>query len=142
VPGRSKKKYRDPAYLLTTDLLGTPREMVQAYLDCWQIEVNHREEKDTLGVGQAQVRFPRSVPRQPAFVVAAYSALLLASLLAHGPSRNESYPPLPKWRKNADRPSCLDLITLLRKQMAQYPSLLQPFDFKLVWKSLALTAAA
>ena len=99
VPGRSKKKYRDPAYLLTTDLLGTPREMVQAYLDRWQIEVNHREEKDTLGVGQAQLRSPRSVPRQPAFVVAAYSALLLASLLAHGPSRNENYLPLPKWRK-------------------------------------------
>jgi hypothetical protein len=142
VPGRSKKKYRDPAYLLTTDLLGTPREMVQAYLDRWQIEVNHREEKDTLGVGQAQIRSPRSVPRQPAFVVAAYSALLLASLLAHGPSRKENYLPLPKWRKHADRPSCLDLITLLRKEIAENPSLLQPFDFKLVWKSLALAAAA
>ena len=77
VPWPVPRKNTDPAYLLTTDMLGTPREMVQAYLDRWQIEVNHREEKDTLGVGQAQIRSPRSVPRQPAFVVAAYSALLV-----------------------------------------------------------------
>jgi hypothetical protein len=130
IPGRRKKGYRDPAYLLTTDLRGTARELLQAYADRWQIEVNHREEKDTLGVGQAQVRSPRSVPRQPAFAVAAYSALLLAGLLAHGPSRNHHYQPLPKWRKQADRPSCLDLITLLRKEMTENPALLQPFGLK------------
>ena len=88
VPGRRRKGYRDPAYLLTTDVHGTARELLQAYSDRWQIEVNHREEKDTLGVGQAQLRSPRSVPRQPAFVVAAYSALLLAGLLAYGVIRD------------------------------------------------------
>lgn len=56
VPGRKRKYYRRPAFLLTTDLRGTAREMLQAYFDRWQIEVNHREEKDTLGIGQAQVR--------------------------------------------------------------------------------------
>ncbi len=142
VPGRRKKRYRDPAYLLTTDLRGTARELLQPYLDRWQIEVNHREEKDTLGVGQAQVRSPRSVPRQPAFVVAAYSALMLAGLLAYGPARNSRYQPLPKWRRNADRPSCLDLITLLRKEMTENASLLQPYGFKLAWKALGLGAAA
>lgn len=142
VPGRRRKGYRDPAYLLTTDLHGTARELLQAYADRWQIEVNHREEKDTLGVGQAQVRSLRSVPRQPAFVVAAYSALLLAGLLTHGPARNQHYLPLPKWRKNADRPSCLDLITLLRQEMTQNQSILQPFGFKLAWKALGLAAAA
>lgn len=142
VPGRRKKRYRDPAYLLTTDQQGTARELIQAYLDRWQIEVNHREEKDTLGVGQAQVRSLRSVPRQPAFAVAAYSALLLASLLAYGPLRDQHYLPLPKWRKSADRPSCLDLITLLRQEMTENPALLQPWGFKLAWKTLGLAAAA
>jgi hypothetical protein len=46
-PGRKRKYYRDPACLLTTDLTGTPRELLQACFDRWQIEVNHREEKDT-----------------------------------------------------------------------------------------------
>jgi hypothetical protein len=142
VPGRRKKRYRDPAYLLTTDLRGTARELLQPYLDRWQIEVNHREEKDTLGVGQAQVRSQHSVSRQPAFIVAAYSALMLAGLLAYGPTRDSRYQPLPKWRRNADRPSCLDLITLLRKEMTENGNLLQPFGFKLAWKALGLAAAA
>jgi Transposase DDE domain len=142
VPGRRKKGYRDPAYLLTTAMRGTARELLQAYSDRWQIEVNHREEKDTLGVGQAQLRSRESVPRQPAFVVAAYSALLLAGLIAHGPSRNQNYQPLPKWRRNADRPSCLDLITLVRKEMTENHPLLRPFGLKLAWKMLGLSAAA
>ena len=142
VPGRRRKGYRDPAYLLTTDMRGTARELLQAYADRWQIEVNHREEKDTLGVGQAQLRSERSVPRQPAFVVAAYSALLLASLLAYGPTRNTRYLPLPRWRRKADRPSCLDLFALLRKEMIETPTLLSPLGFKLAWKSLGLAAAA
>jgi hypothetical protein len=77
----------------------------------------HREEKDTLGIGQAQLRSPGSVPRQPAFVVAAYSALLLAWLETSGAGRGDAYEPLPKWQRNAERPSCLDLIALLRKEM-------------------------
>ena len=45
----SKMYYRQPAYLLTTDLASQARELLQIYFDRWQIEVNHREEKDTLG---------------------------------------------------------------------------------------------
>jgi hypothetical protein len=62
-----------------------------------------KEEKDTPSVGQAQVRSKLSVPRQPAFAVAAYSALHLAALLTFGPGRDEHYQPLLKWRRNADR---------------------------------------
>jgi hypothetical protein len=141
-PGRQRKYYRDPAFLLTTDLTGTPRELLQAYFDRWQIEVNHREEKDTLGIGQAQVRSRLSVPRQPAFAVAAYSALHLAALLTFGPHRDAPYQALPKWRRNAARPSCLDLITLLRKEMAENPSLLAHLGFKIDWSQLGLAAAA
>ena len=139
-PGRRRKYYRDPAYLLTTDRSGTPRELLQAYFDRWQIEVNHREEKDTLGVGQAQVRSPKSVPRQPALVVAAYSALLLAGLLAFGPGRSDVYAPLPKWRRNACRPSCLDLVSLLRKELDDAQRVLQPLGFSISWKALGSAA--
>ncbi|MGH9585080.1 MAG: hypothetical protein ACRD4O_19340, partial [Bryobacteraceae bacterium] len=59
------------------------------------------------------------MPKQPVLTVAAYSALLLASLQAFGPERGKMYAELPKWRRNARRPSCLDLITLLRKEIAQ-----------------------
>lgn len=141
-PGRQRKYYRDPAHLLTTDLTGTPRELLQAYFDRWQIEVNHREEKDTLGIGQAQLRSRLSVPRQPAFAVAAYSALHLAALLTFGPGRDAHYQALPNWRRNALRPSCLDLITLVRKEMAENPSLLAPLGFKIAWQQLGLAAAA
>ena len=84
---------------------------------CWQIEVNHRDEKSLLGVGQAQVRSALSVPRQPALVVAAYSLLLLAALQAFGPTRTSDYLPLPQWRKPAARPSLLDILALLRQQI-------------------------
>jgi hypothetical protein len=140
---KSKKLYyRDPAYLLTTDLRSSLKQLLQIYFDRWQIEVNHREEKDTLGVGQAQLWNAISVPKQPVLAVAAYSALLLASLQAFGAARGEAYAQLPKWRRNARRPSCLDLITLLRKEMAQQPQLLAPFGFKITPQALVHAAAA
>lgn len=142
VPGRGRNHYRSPAFLLTTDLNGTARELLQPYFDRWQIEVNHREEKDTLGIGQAQLRSRCSVSRQPAFAVAAYSALLLASLLSFGVDRDEHYEEMPKWRRKASRPSCLDLVTLLRREIAAHPALVQPFGFNFTWKSLGLAAAA
>jgi hypothetical protein len=61
--------YRQPAFLLSTDRHSPIEELIAAYLERWQIEVNHREEKSTLGLGDAQVPNPLSVPRQPALVV-------------------------------------------------------------------------
>jgi len=134
--------YRDPAYLLTTDLHSSPKQLLQIYFDRWQIEVNHREEKDTLGIGQAQLWNVTSVPKQPVLAVAAYSALLLASLQAFGAERGAAYAELPKWRRNARRPSCLDLITLLRKEMTQPNTLLDPFALKFSPQELLAAAAA
>jgi hypothetical protein len=85
--------------------------------------VNHREEKDTLGIGQAQLWNPNAVPKQPALAVAAYSALMLAALKVFGAERGQAYAQLPKWRRQARRPSCLDLITLLRKEATERPDL-------------------
>jgi hypothetical protein len=115
---------------------------LQIYFDRWQIEVNHREEKDTLGVGQAQLWNVTSVPKQPVLAVASYSALLLASLHAFGTERGNAYAELPKWRRNARRPSCLDLITLLRKEITQQTPLLDPFALKFSSPELVQAAAA
>jgi len=140
---KSKKLYyRDPAYLLTSSLRDSAKQLLQIYFDRWQIEVNHREEKDTLGVGQAQLWNVHSVPKQPVLAVAAYSALLLASLQAFGAERGNAYAELPKWRRKARRPSALDLITLLRKEMAQQPQLLAPFAFEITDHAMVHAAAA
>jgi len=133
--------YRQPAYLLTTDLRGHARALLQIYFDRWQIEVNHREEKDTLGVGQAQLWNVTSVPRQPVLAVAAYSALLLAALKAFGAERGEAYAPLPKWRRSARRPSCLDLIALLRKEMVEHPELTADLNLQPTFQRFTAAAA-
>lgn len=137
-----RRYYRQPAYLLTTDLLGPARILLQFYFDRWQIEINHREEKDTLGVGQAQLWNDISVPKQPVLAVAAYSALLLASLLAYGPGRGSAYPALPKWRRQSKRPSCLDLVALLRQQAAEHPELLRSLALQPSFAMLTSAAAA
>jgi hypothetical protein len=119
---QARLNYRQPAYLLVTDVTSWAKPLLQAYFDRWQIEVNHRDEKTWLGIGQAQVRSPQSVPRHPAFAVACYSLLLLASLRAYGPGRSQDFLPLPKWRRQAKRPSLLDLLTLLRKEINETPA--------------------
>lgn len=134
--------YRKPAYLLCTDLVHAAADLLQIYFDRWQIEVNHREEKDTLGVGQAQLWNALAVPKQPSLAVAAYSAMLLAALKTFGPERNEAYAPLPCWRKNAKRPSCLDLVTLLRKEMDEHPELLESLGMTTSRTNIAAAAAA
>jgi hypothetical protein len=137
----NKMYYRLPAFLLTTDLKSFAKQLLQIYFDRWQIEVNHRDEKDTLGVGQAQLWNVKAVPKQPVLAVAAYSAMLLASLIAFGAERGAAYEPLPKWRKKAYRPSCLDLVTLLRKEMAQRPELLKKLEVKITDTQLVRAAA-
>ena len=115
----ARTNYREPAYFLSSDLLTKTKLLVQACFDRWQIEVNHRDEKDILGVGQAQVRAVQSVPRHPALAVAAYSMLLLAALREFGPGRTDNYLLHPVWRKDSKRPSFLDIVTLLRKECSE-----------------------
>ena len=115
---KGKLYYRDPAYLLTTDVETETLVLIQKYLDRWQVEVNFREEKNDLGLGQAQVWSTESVNKQPAFVVASYAALLLASIELYGDKREECFIKLPKWRRKASlRPSCLDLLNQLRQEI-------------------------
>ena len=116
---QARTNYRDPAYLLTTDLKSSIQRLLQSYFDRWQIEINHREQKQWMGVGHAQVWSKQSASRHPAFGVACYSLLLLAGLRAYGPGRTNDYLPLPKWRRASKRPSLRDLQALLRKQISE-----------------------
>jgi hypothetical protein len=137
-----RKYYRQPAYLLTTDLTTNALVLLQAYFDRWGIEVNHRDEKDILGVGQAQVWNEFSVSKVPALLVAMYSWLLLAGLQCYGAKRTDVYEPLPKWRRGAKRPSCLDLVTLLRRQLADKPVHFPTAQASPAYPTMVATAAA
>ena len=68
-------------------------DLLQAYLWRWEIELNFRDEKTTLGVGDAQARTPASVEAVPALIVASYAMLLLAGIK----SNNEAFLPRPNW---------------------------------------------
>lgn len=118
----SKLLYREPAFLITTDLTTPAAELLAAYVARWEVEVNFRDEKTLLGVGQAQVRNPNSVQRAPLFLVGCYAILLFCCLGVYGDRRTKDFAPLPKWRTQTPlRPSTRDLLVQLRKEAAQYP---------------------
>ena len=116
-----RRNYREPGYLLTTDLITPVEELIQIYLDRLQIEYNFRDEKSVVGVGEAQVRNEKSVTKEPAFTVAVYSALLLASVMSHGDRYNKDRDLLPKWRKEPIRPSCRMLMKELYNELSSAP---------------------
>jgi hypothetical protein len=113
----SKLLYRQPAFLICTDPQLDLTMLLQAYVDRWEIECNHRDEKSLIGTAQGQVWSPLAAVRLPQFQVAIYSLLLLASILAYGFQRTAAYLPLPLWRRKSIRPSILDLLNLLRDQI-------------------------
>jgi len=138
----SKVNYRQPAYFLCDDLDLSIELLIQAALDRWQIEVNHRDEKQHIGIGHPQVWNDQAVNRLPAFMVAAYSFLLLASLQAYGAKRTDDYLRPPKWQRRRRRPSCLDLLSQLRREAFCHPELLHPLHIDLNAASAAQKAAA
>lgn len=115
----SKLLYRQPAYLICTDPELPLDKLLQYYLWRWDIEVNHRDEKQIIGVGQAQVRSPRSVDRQPALAVASYAILLLAAARAFGVAARQGALPPPKWQagRSKQRLSTEELIRQLRSEV-------------------------
>ncbi len=124
----SQANYRQPAYLLTDANDQNILKLIQAYVDRWEIEVNHRDEKQQMGVGDPQVWNDASVDRLPAFIVASYAFLLLASLETYGAKRTDEYLRPPKWQHRRTRPSCQDLLALLRKEAIENPDLLKTVD--------------
>ena len=77
------KRRRNPTYLVCTDPSLPADQVVRHAFSRWGIEVNFRDEKTLLGVGQAQVTNPCSVVAAPSLAVAAYALLHLAALTAY-----------------------------------------------------------
>jgi hypothetical protein len=118
----SKLLYRQPAFLICTDPDLPLDQLLQDYLWRWQIEVNHRDEKQIIGVGEAQVRSPQSVGRQPALAVASYSALLLAAAQESLMSTMPIHLAPPKWQAGQRRlrMSTQELMRQLRSEVWDY----------------------
>lgn len=114
-----KLLYRRPAYLICTDASLPLEQVLQAYLWRWEIEVNLRDQKTILGVGQAQVRQLHAVQNVPATAVAAYALLLLAAARAYGPAGQPDRLPLPAWRRRQPpaRATTMRLINQLRCEL-------------------------
>jgi len=114
----AKLLYREPAFLICTDATLDPRCIIEAAFQRWEIEVNFREQKTLLGIGQAQVRDQSSVESAPALGVASYAMLLVAAQGAFGNAR-DALLPRPKWAANKkhSRVSTQQLLQQLRAEV-------------------------
>jgi hypothetical protein len=113
--------YRDPAYILCTDPDLPVERILQDYLRRWGIEVNFRDEKTLVGVGDAQVRTRESNRRLPALLVGAYGLLRLAALRAMESGGQLDHLPAPAWRHPPASPPSLpstgELLRILRHEV-------------------------
>ena len=114
----SKLLYRKATYLICTDPEATVEQILRTYIARWEIEVNFREEKSLVGVGQAQVRHPVSTEAVPAMAAASYSMLLTAAGEVVGRTFADEALPSPKWRDSSPlRASTQTLINHLRHEL-------------------------
>jgi len=116
---KSKLERREPAFLICTDLDLPLSQVLQSFLWRWDIEVNFRDEKTIIGVGQAQVRSEASNQNAPALAVAAYALLLLASVKTYGAEGKPDTLKNPRWHpdKAKQRASTNALINQLRYEL-------------------------
>jgi hypothetical protein len=114
-----KLLYRSAAFLICTDPQMALEDFLQDFLWRWDIEVNFRDEKTILGVGQAQVRTEASNQNAPALAVAAYAMLLMASARAYGRTGVPDRLLQAKWyqRKPQQRATTSELINQLRREL-------------------------
>ena len=114
----SKLLYRNPAYIICTDPSAPLEDVIQRYLWRWDIQVNFRDQKTILGLGDAQVRNPNAVQNLTATAVAAYAMLLLAAQQCQQNGVNTQHLPNPKWRRKPPRrATTMDLIKNLRHEL-------------------------
>jgi hypothetical protein len=116
---KSKLERREPVFLICTDLDLPLADLLQDFLWRWDIEVNFRDEKTILGVGQAQVRGEAANQNAPALGVAAYALLLLAAIKTYGAEGRPDTFPSPLWYKRAPnhRATTNELINQLRYEL-------------------------
>lgn len=113
--------HRDPAYILCSDPDIPVERILQDYLRRWGIEVNFRDEKTLVGVGDAQVRTRESNRRLPALLVGAYGLLRLAALRAMESGGRLDHLATPAWRNPPASPPGLpaagELLRILRHEV-------------------------
>lgn len=132
--GSGYDNYREPCYLLTTDLTTSARVLIQMYFNRIEIEQNHRDMKNSLGLGEAQVWSEVSVERQPQTVMLGYSILLLSILRACGPRREENeYLPPPKWYRGRLRPTIEDMRRKLRDELNTHEEWREWYGIHVPW---------
>ena len=114
-----KLLYRQPAFLMCTDSDMPVEEVLKDFIPRWEVEVNFRDEKTLLGVGQAQVRTPAATEKAPALAVAAYGLLLLAGANAYGPGGAPERGQEAKWyhRGQDQRAATSELVNQLRREL-------------------------
>lgn len=117
----SKLLYRQPAFLLCTDPDLTIGEILQYYIWRWGVEVNFRDVKELVGVGEAMVRTEPSNRTLPAVLVAGYSLLWAAALRMLRAGVNPvAGLEAPKWRAGIEagrkRPSTGQLLRQVRAE--------------------------
>lgn len=114
----SKLLYRKPAYLICTAPQADIAQVIQHYLWRWDIEVNFRDEKTLLGVGDAQVRTPAAVQNVTGCAVAAYAMLLVAAAQCKQNNAIPDHLPPPKWQHDKACPTTtMRLIQNLRHEL-------------------------
>ena len=111
----AKLLYRQPAYLICSDTQLPLEQLLQTYLWRWEIELNFRDEKTIMGVGDAQVRTAAAVQSVPAFIVASYAFMLLA---AHAVKAKANSMLSPKWyvQNLSDRCTTQKILSIFRSQ--------------------------
>jgi len=135
--------YRDPMYLLATDLEMDVKRLVQLYLYRWEIEVNHRELKTNLGMGEAQLWSKRSVEYYPKFVLLSYSIAYLALLLLEDEQGDlNQCCPSPKWYKRRRRVSIEDIKRRIRRELVEDVALKERLNIYASWEQMAEKASA
>lgn len=117
----SKLLYRRPAFLVCTDPTLTLEQILQYYLWRWGVEVNFRDVKELVGVGDAQVRTEASNRVLPAALVGGYALLWAAALkLAASGTDPAGGLEAPKWRRRQEEarktPSTGQLLRELRTE--------------------------
>lgn len=116
---KTKTDPREPAFLICTDPNLSLEQVLQYYIWRWDIEVNFRDEKTILGVGQAQVRTESSNQKAPSLAVAAYALLLLAACKTYGTEGKPEAFKNPRWDpgKQNKRASTNDLRNQMRYEL-------------------------
>jgi hypothetical protein len=133
--------YREPLYLLTTALKVDVKKIIQWYLYRWEIEVTHRELKNDLGIGQAQVTNEVSVEKCPKLIALANSVIHLAKILLEEED-DRAYLTPPKWYNNRKRISLEYLRRRLRKEIMNNEEIEDIIGTKVNWYSLFKRIAA